>query len=140
MAEVTVRSLSNLKAQIQMGDHNLVADEPVAAGGEDEGPDPYSLLLAALGACTSMTLELYARRKGWPLEGVEVVLVHQKRHAEDCEDCETKEGKIDEIRRRIRLDGPLDADQRARLLEIAARCPVHRTLSGEIKIRDTLLD
>jgi putative redox protein len=140
MVEVTVRTLSNLKAQIQMGGHSFIADEPISGGGEDAGPDPYSLLLAALGACTSMTLQLYARRKGWPLEGVEVVLVHGKQHAKDCEDCETKEGKIDEIRRRIRLEGPLDAQQRARLLEIAGKCPVHRTLTGEIKVRDTLLN
>ena len=140
MVEVTVRSLSNLKVQVEMGGHGIVADEPLSAGGEDAGPDPYSLLLGALGACTSMTLLLYARRKGWPLESVEVVLVHSKKHAADCQDCETKEGKIDEIRRRIKLEGPLDKEQKARLLEIAAKCPVHRTLTGEIKIRDTLLD
>ena len=140
MVEVTVRSLSNLKAQVEMSGHGIVADEPLSAGGEDSGPDPYSLLLGALGACTSMTLLIYARRKGWPLESVEVVLVHSKQHAADCQDCETKEGKIDEIRRRIKLDGPLDKEQRARLLEIAGKCPVHRTLTGEIKIRDTLLD
>ena len=139
MAEVTVRSLRNLKVQIQTGAHTLIADEPISAGGEDDGPDPYSLLLSALGACTSMTLHLYAKQKGWPLEGVEVVLTHNKQYARDCQDCETKAGKIDEIRRRIRLDGPLDDAQRARLMEIAAKCPVHRTLTGEIKIRDTIL-
>lgn len=140
MVEVTVRTLRNLKAQVTMGGHSLIADEPDAAGGDDEGPDPYSLLMAALGTCTTMTLQLYARRKGWPLEEVEVVLVHTRRHARDCQDCDSKEGKIDEIRRRIRLDGPLDDDQRARLFEIAAKCPVHRTLTGEIKIRDTLVN
>src|SRR5262249_24308660 len=140
MLMVTVRSLNGLKAQIQMGGHYLIADEPTYASGNDEGPDPYSLLLAALGACTSMTLRLYAGRKGWPLEGVEVVLTHAKIYAEDCRDCETKDGKIDEIRRRIKLEGPLDAEQRRRLFEIAQKCPVHQTLTGEIKVRDSLVD
>ena len=139
MVDVTVRSLRGMKAQIQMGEHNIIADEPVSAGGEDAGPDPYSLLLAALGACTSMTLHIYAKQKGWPLEEVEVVLTHAKQYAQDCQDCETKVGKVDEIRRRIRLEGALTPEQQARLLEIAAKCPVHRTLTGEIKIRDTLV-
>ncbi|MEW6733172.1 MAG: OsmC family protein [Acidobacteriota bacterium] len=140
MIIVTVRSLSNLKAQVEMSGHHLIADEPVSAGGEDAGPDPYSLLLAALGSCTSMTLHLYAQRKGWPLKAIEITLIHGQQYAQDYLDCETKEGKIDEIRRRIRLEGELDQEQRLCLLEIAAKCPVHRTLTGEIKIRDTLLD
>jgi putative redox protein len=140
MVEVTVRSLNGLKTQIEMSGHGIIADEPESAGGEGAGPDPYGLLLGSLGACTSMTLLIYARRKGWPLESVEVVLVHNRVYAKDCLDCETKEGKVDEIRRRIRLDGPLDLEQRNRLMEIAAKCPVHRTLTGEIKVRDTLLD
>ena len=139
MVTVTVRSLDGLKNQIQAGAHTLIADEPENAGGEDEGPDPYSLLLSALGACTSMTLHLYARQKGWLLEEVEVTLIHNKQYAQDCQDCETKVGKVDEIRRRIHLKGNLSEEQRQRLLEIAAKCPVHRTLMGEIKVRDTLI-
>jgi uncharacterized OsmC-like protein len=115
--------------------HSLFADEPVERGGGGTGPDPYDLLLAALGACTSMTLRLYADRKGWPLERVRVVLNRHKIHAEDCRDCETRIGLLDEIDREIELSGPLEAEQRARLLEIADRCPVHRTLKSEIVIR-----
>jgi uncharacterized OsmC-like protein len=125
----------NLVQEISIGRHRLLADEPVAAGGTDAGPTPYDLLLAGLGACTSMTLELYARRKGWPLESVTVRLRHMKIHAEDCVDCETKEGMIDRIEREIKMTGPLDTEQRNKLLEIAEKCPVHRTLSREIDIR-----
>jgi putative redox protein len=139
MVTVTVKSLDGLKNQIQAGAHTIIADEPINAGGEDQGPDPYSLLLSALGACTSMTLHLYARQKSWPLEEVEVTLVHNKQYAQDCADCETKVGKVDEIRRRIYLKGDLSEEQRQRLLEIAAKCPVHKTLMGEIKVRDTLV-
>jgi putative redox protein len=114
--------------------HALRADEPVAVGGTGSGPGPYALLLSALGACTGMTLRLYADRKGWPLERVEVALRHDRIHATDCAECETKEGMLDHIEREIVLRGPLDASQRARLLEIADRCPVHRTLRSEIQI------
>ncbi|MBI1779342.1 MAG: OsmC family protein [Proteobacteria bacterium] len=116
------------------GRHRLLADEPKEAGGTDAGPGPYELLLMALGACTSMTIRLYARRKNWPLERIEVRLSHGKIYAKDCADCETKEGKIDRIERRIQLVGGLDAAQRQRLMEIAEMCPVHRTLTSEIKI------
>lgn len=139
MTTITVRSLQKLQTQIQAGSHIIIADEPVSAGGEDVGPDPYSLLLSALGACTSMTLLLYAKNKGWALEEVEVVLTHTKQYAKDCADCETKEGKVDEIRRRIRLEGTLTDEQKSRLMDIAAKCPVHKTLTGEIKVRDTLI-
>jgi putative redox protein len=121
--------------------HRLLADEPASVpGGKDLGPSPYGYLLAGLGACTSMTLRMYADRKDWPLEKVSVKLTHGRIHAEDCADCEREEGMIDEIRCELTIEGPLDADQRARLLEIADRCPVHRTLENEIKIRTKLTE
>jgi putative redox protein len=134
---VTVRGGGGYEQQISIGKHHLRADEPIAAGGTDQGPTPYQLLLAALGSCISMTVSLYARRKAWPLERVEVRLSHDKIHADDCADCETREGRIDRIRKELIFEGPLDDEQRARLLEIAGRCPVHRTLRSEIQIVDT---
>jgi putative redox protein len=121
------------------GRHMLVADEPAKAGGDDAGPGPYELLLMALGACTSMTLRMYAARKSLPLERVEVRLKRRKIHAEDCADCETKVGMIDRIEREIELVGPLDAEQRQQLMAIANKCPVHRTLTNEVKIDTTCL-
>jgi len=116
------------------GRHRLVADEPRAVGGEDAGPNPYELLLMSLGACTSMTLRLYARRKQLPLTRVAVRLRHSRIHAEDCADCETKVGFIDRIEREIVLEGSLNEDQRKRMMEIANMCPVHKTLTSEISI------
>ena len=121
--------------EIEIGPHRLKGDEPAAFGGTDTGPSPYDFLLAALGTCTSMTISLYARRKGWPLENVTVSLHHSKIHAADCAECETKVGRIDRIEREIHLTGALTNEQRAKLMEIADRCPVHQTLTSEINIR-----
>ena len=123
---------------VRVGRHSLIADEPASVGGDDKGPGPYDYVLAGLGACTSMTVRMYAERKGWPLTRVTVGLSHKKIHAEDCSDCETKEGRIDEIDRWLTFEGDLDEAQRARLLEIADKCPVHRSLTHEVKIRSTL--
>jgi putative redox protein len=119
---------------VTLGQHRLRADEPVSVGGDDSGPGPYDLLLAGLGACTSMTVRMYAEQKKWPLEHVTVDLKHDKVHAADCAECETREGKIDKIERVLTLEGDLDEAQRARLLEIAGKCPVHRTLHSEVWI------
>ena len=127
-----------LSQVIRAGKHRLRADEPASVGGDNSGPTPYDLLLAALGACTSMTVRMYARRKKWPLDRVSVHLTHAKVHAEDCADCETRDGKIDEIDRRISFAGDLDDAQRQRLMEIADKCPFHRTLHSEVKVRSRL--
>jgi len=133
---VVVRETRNNKFQqtVSIGPHRMLADEPVAAGGEDTGPGPYDFVLAGLGACTSMTMRLYADRKSLPLERTTVTLKHSKIHAQDCADCETREGMLDQIDRVIGMEGNLDAEQRKRLLEIADKCPVHRTLTSEIHI------
>lgn len=136
MATVTATSGSNLQVRITDGRHVIIGDEPASAGGDDQGFDPYSLLLGSLGACTVMTLQLYAKHKKWDLREVTVHLSHDKIYAEDCSTCETKEGKIDRIQRRILLHGNLDDSQKERLREIAKRCPVHRTLTSEITIED----
>lgn len=124
--------------QITAGNHEFVADEPLPIG-DDKGPNPYDLLLAALGACTSMTVRMYADRKGWPLERVRVTLRHNRIHAKDCEDCETTKGFISLIDRDIELTGDLDDTQRQRLLDIAERCPVHQTLTSEVRVATSLL-
>lgn len=140
MTTVVVRSESGGLAQtISARGHELHVDEPLQAGGTDTGPTPYELLLGALGACTAMTLRLYADRKGWPLAAVSVELSHSRIHAEDCAECETRDGFLDQIDKRLRLEGPLDAEQRARLAEIAERCPVQRTLQREVVIRQQLV-
>jgi uncharacterized OsmC-like protein/fermentation-respiration switch protein FrsA (DUF1100 family) len=133
---VVVRETRQSKFQqtVSIGPHRLLADEPIAAGGEDTGPGPYDFLLAGLGACTSMTMRMYADRKSLPLERVTVTLKHSKIHAEDCAECETKAGMLDQIDRTIAMEGALDAEQRGKLMEIADKCPVHRTLTSEIHI------
>lgn len=134
--DVIVRGdASGFAQQVQVGPHRLTGDEPAAFGGTDTGPSPYDLLLASLGSCTSMTIALYARRKQWPLKSVTIALRHSKIHASDCGECETEIGKIDRIERDIHLDGELTAEQHSKLLEIADKCPVHRTLTSEINIK-----
>jgi uncharacterized OsmC-like protein len=125
--------------RVRIGRHNLMADEPVAAGGNDAGPSPYDYLLAALGACTSMTMRLYAERKGINADRFSIRLSHRRIHAEDCADCDTKDGNIGEITRDITIGGNVPEAAQARLMEIADRCPVHQTLTHEIKIRSRLV-
>src|SRR5258706_7364099 len=138
MTEVTVTSLANLKNEVRYGtDQTLITDEPSEAGGEDAGPDPYTLLLGALGSCISMTVTLYAKRKNWPLERVTVRLRQQRIHAEDCRECtHTTEGFMHRIERSVTLEGNLSEEQRTRLQEISHKCPVHKTLTSEIVISD----
>ena len=138
--QVTVSTGQGYRTEILAGTHRLVADEPLSVGGTDTGPDPYGLLLAGLGACTSITLRMYADHKQWPLENIDVHLSHRKIHAKDCETCESDSGKIDLIEREIELSGTLDATQRERLLQIADKCPVHRTLTSETRIETRLRD
>lgn len=132
---VVTGSAAGFAQDVYTASHHLTADEPVTADGTDTGPGPYDLLLASLGACTSMTVAMYARRKGWPLERVNVWLRHSKMYASDCADCETKAGMLDQIERDIQFLGPITPEQRSKLLEIADKCPVHRTLTAEISIK-----
>src|SRR5262245_15135602 len=133
-------SAAGFAQQIAIGQHRLFADEPASVGGTDTGPNPYDLLLAALGSCTSITVAMYARRKRWPLESVTVRLSHSKVHAADCADCETKVGLLDHVHRDVEVSGPLSEEQRARLLDIASKCPVHRTLESDIVIETHLTE
>jgi putative redox protein len=139
-AEVVVRgSVAGFAQEITAGTHRFFADEPRDVGGENSGPSPYELLGAALGACTSMTLGMYARRKQWPLASVVVRLHHSKSHAADCADCDTKDEMLDRIDRDIELIGNLTEEQRNKLLEIADKCPVHRTLTQGMKVNTRLI-
>ncbi len=138
MSEVLVTSLDNLKHEVKYGKgHTFITDEPLEVGGEDAGPDPYTLLLAALGSCISMTTKLYARRKGWDVQRVIVRLRQQRIHAKDCQDCgDVMEGFVHRIERSVTVEGNLTNEQRARLQEIAHKCPVHKTLSAPIVIAE----
>src|SRR5678810_78203 len=142
MSEVVVTSKQNLQNEVRYGaDHRLITDEPIEIGGEDAGPDPYTLLLAALGSCISMTVTLYARRKQWPLENVTVRLRQNRIHSKDCAECvQNKDGYVHRIERSVSFTGPLSEEQRARLEEIAHKCPIHKTLSSEIVITDLKAD
>jgi putative redox protein len=133
MASVTSESSQNLQVLIRSSGHGLLADEPEGLG-DGMGPDPYELLLAALAACTTMTLKLYAKRKGWDLQHVEVDVSYDRVHAEDCKECEESEGKVERIIVRLKVEGDLDEAQKARLREVAEKCPVHKTLVGAPKI------
>lgn len=138
-SNVIVRSVPGTRftQEVQAGNHELIGDEPVSVGGDDRGPGPYDYLLTALGTCKAMTMSMYAKRKGIELESVEVRLDHGRIHSKDCEDCETPNALLDEIQVQILLKGNLDEAERERLMEIATRCPVHRTLVSEVKIRTT---
>jgi len=134
---VTDSGASPYGQRITAGGHQLTADEPADVGGADSGPTPYDLLLASLGSCTAITVRMYAERKGWPLRHVTVRLRHQRIHAKDCADCETAAGQLDHIERELQFDGELTGEQRARLLDIAERCPVHRMLRSQVHISTT---
>jgi uncharacterized OsmC-like protein len=134
--QIVVRGGSEgFKQEIAAGKHRLLADEPVSAGGGDAGPDPYDYLLASLGVCMSMTIGFYARRHQLPLENITISLWHSRIYAKDCEECETREGTLDRIDVEVELTGSLNEAQHAKLMQIAAKCPVHRTLTSEINIR-----
>jgi putative redox protein len=139
MAKIRATSAENLQVLIRSGGHAVLADEPQGVG-DGLGPDPYELLLAALGSCTVMTLRLYARRKGWPLNKVDIELSHGRVHAKDCEDCEQDDGIVERIEVRLRMGGDLDEQQRARLADIATRCPVRKTLTAGPHIVDSVVE
>ena len=134
MKEVVVKFVKNYQQEAKTDQHTIIIDEAKDVGGDGKGPDPYDLLLTALGGCTSMTIMMYARRKEWPLESVQVKLNHEKIHATDCEECVTEDGKLDQITKTIFLKGDLTQEQRERILEIADRCPVNKTLTTECRV------
>ena len=136
---VILRARGLFRTEVEAGPHHFVLDEPVDVGGAGEGPTPYDMLGSALGGCTAMTLHFYAKREKLPLEGVEVRVSHDRQHARDCADCTTTQGFIHRFRVEIKLDGPLSEEQRQKLLAIAARCPVAKTLQSEIRIDEVLV-
>ena len=127
------------RQKVHIGPFHLVADEPVSMGGGDTGPGPYEYLLTALGTCTSMVVSMIARQRGWPVESIRITMRHDRIHAEDCMECETKRGMVDHIVREIEIEGDLTEEQRATLFSIAQRCPVSTTLMSEIRIEDHLV-
>lgn len=137
---VVLHGKGSFRTEVEAGPHRWVLDEPVDAGGTGEGPNPYDMLAAALGSCTAMTLNYYAKREKIPLEAVDVTVTHDREHAKDCADCMTQAGFLHRFKVEIRLHGTLSDEQRQRLLVIAGRCPVAKTLSNEIRIEDILLD
>ena len=134
-----VRSRGNFRNEVQAGPHRFVLDEPPSAGGTDGGPTPYDAMAAAIGGCTSMTLQFYAKREGIPLEGVDVSVTHDRQYAKDCADCLSKDGYVHRFKLELQLYGPLSEEQRQKLLGVAQRCPVAKTLQSQIKIDDVLL-
>ena len=140
MGEVTVKHIRNLQQQVITEGHSFISDEPIKLKGDGLGPNPYDLLLAALGSCTSMTISLYARHKGIPLESVEVKLSYKRIYDQDCQDCESDQQFLHKITKEIKLIGNLSDDQRARLLVIAKKCPVHKTLTSRIVVEDVLVN
>jgi putative redox protein len=139
MATVTARLIQNYQVDVKAGNHQFLIDEPLDKGGDDLGPNPYDMLLGALAGCKLITVQMYARRKGWPLEGMDIQLSHNKIHAKDCEDCESESAKVDIIEVEISFQGDLTEEQLERLAEISTRCPVHKTLTSETKIRTKLV-
>jgi uncharacterized OsmC-like protein len=137
---VVVRNRGGFRSEAEAGPHRLVLDEPVDFGGTGEGPTPYDLMAGALGGCTAMTLVFYAKRENLPLEGADVTVSHDRQHAKDCADCVTQAGFIHRFRVEIALHGPLSPEQRQKLLHVAGRCPVARTLQSEIKIDEVLVE
>lgn len=138
--QITVLNSGNkYLTEINSGNHKIISDEPVEFGGEDSGFSPYELLLSALGACKAITMRMFAQRKNYPLERIEIGLTHEKIHAKDCADCESKEGKIDKIDVKIKFTGSLSDDQKKILLDVSQKCPVHKTLTSEIKIYTDML-
>ena len=127
------------RTEVQVGPFQFVADEPISMGGGDTGPGPYDYLLAALGTCSSMVVSMIARQRGWPVESIRITLRHDRIHAEDCRECETRRGMVDHIVREIEIEGDLTEEQRATLFAIAQRCPVSTTLTSEIRIEDHLV-
>lgn len=136
---ITVRSSENYQVEVKTGEHSFIVDEPVSAGGDGAGPDPYDFLLGSLAGCKVITVQMYARRKGWPLEGVDIKLGHSRIHSKDCDDCESDNAMVDIIQVEISFKGDLTTEQIERLTEISSRCPVHKTLMSETKIRTKLV-
>ena len=138
MATITLRNIGNLQQQVTAGNHTFIVDEPTGAGGDDAGPNPYEYLLASLASCTAITLIMYARRKRWALEEIEITINNSRIHSDDCDHAEEEGMYIDEIKREIILRGDLSKDERERLAYIATRCPVARTLTSPTHIHDTV--